>query len=223
MLHQLTLNKHMIYSFLFSAISSYAVYCALTQQFYLVLNENSVSSFAYAMVDTHITMKVPLMVLSVASFNLWTHDNTPISFIDVTSIFWTIIATTLYMIPNNRRLLSVVNIGFVAFIVGAIAAEKDKLIVAYYTEHLILLNALIYSLCTLITASIYGRDRHFQIGTFLAGFGYICKLLFIFKKQWWGTCAFHTISALGIHFLLQTSKSSRPIPVIEQLKNIAFM
>jgi len=166
-------------------------------------------------------MRIPLMILSVASFNLWTHDNIPISFIDVTSIFWTIIATTLFVIPNNRRLLSVVNIGFVSFIVGAIIAEKDELIVAYYTEHLILLNALIYSLCTLITASIYGRDRNFLIGTFLAGFAYICKLLFIFQRQWWGTCAFHTISALGIHFLLKTASKSEPF--IAQLNNIAFM
>jgi hypothetical protein len=173
------------------------------------------------MVDTRIEMKVPLMILSVASFNLWTHNNTAISFIDVTSIFWTIIATTLYVIPNNRRLLSVMNAGFISFIVGAIITGKDGLIVAYYTENLILLNALIYSLCTLLTASIYGRDRNFQIGTFLTGFGYICKLLFIFVNQWWGTFVFHTISALGIHFLLQTKP--RQQPVIEQLKNIAFM
>ena len=213
--------KHILYSLFFSAAASYTVYCLLAQQFYLQLNENSVSSFAYAMVDTHITMRMPLMVLSVASFNLWTHDNIPISFIDVTSIFWTILATTLYVIPNNRRLLSVVNVGFVSFIVGAIVTGKAELIVAYYTEHLILLNALIYSLCTLITASIYGRDRNFLIGTFLTGFGYICKLLFIFKRQMWGTCAFHAISALGIHFLLKTSP--RPKPLIEQLNNIAFI
>jgi hypothetical protein len=213
--------KHILYSLLFSVVSSYTVYCALSQQFYLRLNENSVSSFAYAAIDTRIEMRVPLMVLSVASFNLWTHDNTPISFIDVTSIFWTIIATTLFVIPNNRRLLSIINVGFVSFIVGAIVAGKDELIVAYYTEHLILLNALIYSLCTLITASIYGLDRNFLIGTFLAGFAYICKLLFIFQRQWWGTCAFHTISALGIHFLLKTSP--RPKPLITQLNNIAFM
>lgn len=219
----LTNYKRVAYSILFSVLSSYTVYCALSQQFYIQLNENSISSFAYAMVDTHITMKVPLMVLSVASFNLWTHNNTAISFIDVTSIFWTIIATTLYVIPNNRKMLSVVNIGFVSFIVGAVIAGKDGLIVAYYTEHLILLNALIYSLCTLITASIYGRDRNFQIGTFLAGFGYICKLLFIFSGQRWGTCAFHTISAIGIHFLLKTASSPRPKPLIAQLNNIAFM
>jgi hypothetical protein len=214
------LYKHILYSLLFSVAASYTVYCALSQQFYLVLNENSVSSFAYAMVDTRIEMRVPLMILSVASFNLWTHDNIPISFIDVTCIFWTIIATTLYVIPNNRRLLSVVNIGFISFIVGAISAGKDELIVAYYTDNLILLNALIYSLCTLITASIYGRDRNFQIGTFLAGFGYICKLLFIFQRQWWGTCAFHSISALGVHFLLKIKQSSSHAPT--ELLNISI-
>lgn len=213
--------KHILYSLLFSVAASYAVYYGLSQQFYIRLNENSVSSFAYAMVDTRIEMKLPLMVLSIASFNLWTHNNTAISFIDVTSIFWTIIATTLYVIPNNRRLLSVVNVGFVSFIVGAVITGKDGMIVAYYTEHLILLNALIYSLCTLMTAATYGRDRNFQIGTFLAGFGYICKILFIFMGQWWGTCVFHSISALGIHFLLKTT--ARQKPIIEQLKNITFM
>ncbi len=215
------LYKHILYSLLFSAAASYTIFCVLTQQFYIRLNENSVSSFAYAMVDTRIEMKVPLVILSVASFNLWTHNNTAISFIDVTSIFWVIIATTLYVIPNNRRLLSVVNVGFISFIVGAIITGKDGLIVTYYNEHLILLNALIYSLCTLITASTYGRNRNFQIGTFLAGFGYICKLLFIFMGQRWGTCVFHSISALGIQFLLRTTPKQKP--VIEQLKNIAFM
>lgn len=215
--------KPILYSLLLSALSSYAVYCALSQQFYIVFNENSVSSFAYAMVDTRIEMKVPLMVLSVASFNLWTHDNTPISFIDVTSIFWTIIATTLYVIPNNRKMLSVINVGFVSFIVGVIATGKDEMIVAYYTENLILLNALIYSLCTIITASVYGLDRNFLIGTFLAGFGYICKLLFMFSGQRWGTCVFHTISALGIHFLLKVTPRPRPKPIIAQLNNISFI
>ena len=193
---------------LLSIAASYTTYCLLTNQFHLALNENSISSLAYAAASTDYVMQVPLFILSVASFNLWTHNNTHISFIDVTSIFWTIIATTLYTVPRNLRMLHAINFAFIAFISAAIATNTDDIIVRYYTENLILLNGVIYPLCTIITASVYGRDRNFIIGTSLAATGYICKLLFIFVGQRWGTAAFHTLSALGIYFLLKLKHKS---------------
>ena len=220
MLHKFTIYKPILYSFLFSVLSSYTIYCVISQQFYIQLNANAISSFAYALIDTDVIMRVPLSILSIASFNLWTHNNKQISFIDVTSIFWTIIATTLYIIPNNRRLLSVVNIAFISFIIGAIATDKDTPILCYYADNLIVLNALIYTLCATIMASIYGINRNFLIGTSLSSLGYICKLLFIFMDQRWGTTVFHIITALGIQFLLKLYTTKEILSI--QLNNISI-
>ena len=222
MQHKFTINKPVLYSFIFSVLSSYTIYCVISQQFYIQLNANAISSFAYALIDTDVIMRVPLSILSIASFNLWTNNNTHISFIDVTSIFWTIIATTLYIIPNNRRLLSAVNVVFVAFIIGAIGTDTDTLITDYYNVNLIVLNALVYTLCATIMASIYGLNRNFLIGTSLASVGYICKLLFIFMDQRWGTAVFHIITALGIHFTLKL-KENITVKMISLQNNISLV
>ena len=140
------INKKMVVS---SMILSYVVYCVNTHGFTMHIRHpaNAISSLSYALLDTNIHVQLPLFILSVASFNLWSNDTVYINLIDVTSIFWVTVIVTLHSIPNNRIILMIVNCLFVVYIVTVILLKIEKQVVLYYSDNIVVLNAIVYLLC----------------------------------------------------------------------------
>jgi hypothetical protein len=188
-----------------SIITSYIIYCIHYGDVSLSMRHpaNAISSFAYAAYQTDKGVQLPLFVLSVASFNLWSQDNSYINFVDVTSIFWTIVVVTLNTIKDNRLVIYAVDGFFILYIAVVFGTGAQERVVAYYSENLIPLNAIIYLLCAVVGASLHRGSKHYLIGSLCITTGFACKLLTILANQYWGTCLFHLLSAAGIGRMLQ--------------------
>ena len=211
----------MVGSLLFFIIGSYLItYQVFSDKPYIFITSpaNAISSVSYAIVDAPLPVKIPLMVLSIASYSLWSNSNTTINFVDVTSIFWVIIAVTIYTLPNARYSLYILLIVDTIFIVSMtviIYLSADESVLSYYKGNLIVSTGLIYGICSIMMASFYSSSTRFLIGFAIVSFGFICKLLALYQNQYWGTCVFHIMSALGVWILLKLQVSTRS----EQLKD----
>jgi hypothetical protein len=203
-------------TFLFVVGSYLITYIVFSDKPYIFINSpaNAISSLSYALIDAPLPVKLPLMVLSIASYSLWSNSNTIINFVDVTSIFWVIIAVTIHTLPNarySRHILALVNSAFIASISVAIYTLADATILEFYEDNLVVVTALIYTMCSIFMASFYCSSKTFVAGYCIISFGFICKLLTIFFDQYWGTCVFHIASAIGIGFLLKLQTIQEPL------------
>lgn len=172
---------------------------------------NSFSSLSYALVDSPVLVRVPLFILSVASVCLWANAAPPINFIDVTCIFWVIIAVTLHIFPNaphKNVVLLIFDTFVVILIMSSIALKYDSIILEYYGDNLVILTAVIYGLCGISLATNYATNPTFLFGVSCISFGFICKLLTIFQGQYWGTSIFHIVTGFGIHILIKVTPES---------------
>jgi hypothetical protein len=68
---------------------------------YVDYPENSWSSICYALPNAPLSIKGPLLTLSIVSFGLWAHSTIIVNFIDVTCIFWVIIIISLSLLPKS--------------------------------------------------------------------------------------------------------------------------
>jgi hypothetical protein len=201
--------------FLYSIASGVSCMClsyfwlSFAQSNYIPLiaqKANSISSVSYALVDAPPLVRFPLFVLSVASVCLWAYPTTAVNFVDVSSIFWVIIAVTINIFPNAKHtniVLGVFNLLFVVFLVTTIVLKYDTIVLTYYADNLVVLTALIYGLSGLKMSSFHATNPLFLQGMLCISFGFICKLMTIFQGQYWGTAVFHTMTALGTHILLR--------------------
>jgi hypothetical protein len=167
---------------------------------------NAFSSFAYALISAPIQIRIPLMILAVASFTLWANTSPQINFIDVTCIYWVIIIVTLTLLPNAKHSIFVVfalNIGFFVYIATILGMSMETLVLNYYRNNLVEITGLIYGLSGATVTSFYVTNKIYIIGVLLTAVGFICKMLTIYAGQYWGTCIFHMMTAYGIHVLLQ--------------------
>ena len=202
-------------SFIFFCIASYFVsYYVFSVTHKIVLNNpaNAISSVSYALIDAPPTVKVPLLILSVASYSLWADSNPIINFIDVTCIFWTIVAVTIFILPNapySHKMVVFLDISMMTLILLTIFSGFTGAVLNYYKVNLVVLSGLIYGLCSIMTFALYGPNRIIMTGSSIISFGFICKILTIFFKQYWGTCLFHIATATGIHILLQVPRQIR--------------
>ena len=133
----------MVGSLLFFIIGSYLItYQVFSDKPYIFITSpaNAISSVSYAIVDAPLPVKIPMMVLSIASYSLWSNSITTINFVDVTSIA-------------------------------------------------------------------------------IVSFGFICKLLALYQNQYWGTCVFHIMSALGVWVLLKLQLSTRSEELKDNMHN----
>jgi hypothetical protein len=179
---------------------------------------NSFSSVSYALVDSPPLVRVPLFILSVASVCLWANSTTHVNFVDVTCIFWTIIAVTLNIFPNaphKNNVLLLFDGAMIIVIISSIWNNYDGAILYYYSENLVFLTAIIYGLCGISMSAFYATNPIFLTGMGCISLGFIFKLLTIFQGQYWGTSIFHIISGLGIHILLKV----KPEPQFLRNKN----
>jgi len=166
---------------------------------------NSWSSICYALPDAPLSIKGPLMTLSVVSFGLWANSTTIINFIDVTCIYWVIIVVSLSILPkadNKWYMIYAVDTVVVLYISTAIYLDYAGEIVQYYHLNLVPITGTIMVLNMVTLGSYYARRKMYMVGSGLMVVGFACKLGTIYLGHYWGTSIFHTLTAIGIAVLL---------------------
>ncbi len=194
-----------------SVIGSYCFLCIVASSAspFISNQANAWSSISYALIEGPGCVRLPLFILSVASFNLWSHSIPVVNFIDVTCIYWTILVTTIAIYPdikNVQMLIWLLNTAFMLYIFTIVGLSYTHAVLMYYKNNLIIITGLVYGLCGINMSVFYIRNPKFLIGIGVISIGFICKLLTIFNDQYWGTSIFHLTSAIGIGILLQISK-----------------
>ena len=190
---------------------SYALLCATetTSTPFIQNHANAWSSVCYAMVTAPPLVRFPLFILSVVSFFLWAYSTPLNNFVDVSSIYWVIIAVTVQILPNashKRVVLVFLNTAFIIILMSMSFLHHSTEILDYYHNNLVSVTGIIYGLCGIVTTSFYITNKMFIAGIVCISVGFICKLFTIFQGQYWGTSIFHTLSAVGIQFLLMIEK-----------------
>ena len=168
----------------------------------------ALSSLAYALVSCRLSLRVPLFVLSVASFCLWANSSHAINLVDITSIFWVMVCVTIAMMPEARhkdRVLVSLNVLVVTFMLTVVSMGLSPGVVTYYHDNLIIITALIYGMCGVVGSAFYLSSRRYLAALGLISGGFVCKLMYIFQGQRWGTAVFHLASAAGIAMLVGLS------------------
>ncbi|MFY7731594.1 MAG: hypothetical protein ACOVRN_18890 [Flavobacterium sp.] len=166
---------------------------------------NSWSSVCYALPDAPLSIKGPLMTLSIVSFGLWANSTTIINFIDVTCIYWVIIIISLSILPgakNKLYMIYAIDTVFILYISTAIYLDYSGEIVKYYHLNLVPITGTIMVLNMVTLGSYYARNKVFIVGSGLMVVGFACKLGTIYLGHYWGTSIFHTLTAIGIAVLL---------------------
>lgn len=166
---------------------------------------NAWSSALYAFPVAPLHIKIPLLVLSIASFGLWSNQTFSVNFVDVTSIYWIIMLVSTSILPEAKhKTLALMSINglVVTFITTTLCLGREHTIIEYYHDNLIPITGTIMVISTINTAAYYGHVRvyWFGAGMIITGFG--LKLLAIYCGQHWGTCLFHISTAGGIAILL---------------------
>jgi hypothetical protein len=174
---------------------------------------NSWTSICYALPDAPLSIKGPLVTLSVVSFGLWANSNPIINFIDVTCIFWIIIIVSLSILPkaeNKWYMIYAVDTMFVIYISTAIYLGHADTIVQYYRFNLVPITGTIMVLNMVTLGSYYARNKVFMVGSLLMVVGFTCKLETIYLEYYWGTSIFHTLTAIGIAIFLPIDSEQQP-------------
>lgn len=195
-----------IISLIVSIIGGYIASQPASNGAWIVNNPaNSWTSICYALPDAPLSIKGPLVTLSVVSFGLWANSNPIINFIDVTCIFWVIIIVSLSILPkaeNKWYMIYAVDTMFVIYISTAIYLDHADTIVQYYRVNLVPITGTIMVLNMVTLGSYYARNKVFMVGSLLMVVGFTCKLETIYLEYYWGTSIFHTLTAIGIAILL---------------------
>jgi hypothetical protein len=166
---------------------------------------NSLSSICYALPEAPLSIKGPLVTLSIVSFGLWAHSTPIINFIDVTCIYWVIIVVSLSILPNAENkwyMIYAVDTVFVVYISTVICMDCADEIVHYYHLNLVPITGTIMVLNMVTLGSYYSRNKVFMSSSLLMVVGFACKLETIYFGHYWGTSIFHTLTAIAIAMLL---------------------
>ena len=166
---------------------------------------NAWSSALYAFPVAPLPVKIPLLVLSIASFGLWSNQTFSVNFVDVTSIYWIIMLVSTNILPeakNKTLALASINGLVGSFITTTLCLGREHVIIEYYHDNLIPITGTIMVISTINTAAYYGHVRVYWLGAGMIITGFGLKLLAIYCGQHWGTCLFHISTAGGIAVLL---------------------
>lgn len=200
--------KNTIGSFLIFIIGAYLVSQNFRQPFqpWIISSPaNAWSSALYALPIAPLSIKIPLITLSIASFGLWSNQTGAINFVDVTSIYWIIILVSTSILPaakhRNAALMSINGL-FATFITTTLCLGYEDTVLEYYQRNLVPITGTIMVISTINTASYYGHVRVYLLGIGMITTGFGFKLLTIYYDQYWGTCVFHASTAGGIAVLL---------------------
>lgn len=176
----------------------------------VILQMNSpleaISSIPYALIPGKWTLRLPLNVLAISSFALWTRWSPLVGFIDVTSMHWAIISTALSIIPTScscfmSRYMTFINACFVIYILCVILFQLEEKICMFYDTHLYVSIGILLFAMSIVIFPIYFKSRQFILGCSLFFLGFLFKILdiqFILKN---GTAIFHLLTALGMYII----------------------
>lgn len=174
---------------------------------------NSCSSICYALPDAPLSIKGPLVTLSIVSFGLWANSTPIINFIDVTCIYWIIIIISLSILPgaeNKWYMIYAADTVFVVYISTVIYLDYADEIVHYYHLNLVPITGTIMVLNMVTLGSYHARRKAYMVGSGLMVLGFACKLGTIYLGHYWGTSIFHTLTAIGIAVLLPIGIEKQP-------------
>ena len=166
---------------------------------------NAWSSALYAFPIAPLSVKVPLLSLSIVSFGLWSNANTAVNFVDVTIIFWVILIVSVHMLPGAKHknlVIYCIDGAFSATIFATLYLGYEGVVLNYYQHNIVPITGMIMGISMANSASYYGHVRIYLVGTGLFVIGFGCKLLTIYYGQYWGTCVFHATTAAGIAVLI---------------------
>ena len=201
----------LLLSFIVCIIGSYLASRPASNGAWIINNQaNAWSSVCYALPDAPVSIKVPLVTLSIVSFGLWANSTPIINFIDVTCIFWVIIDVSLSILPkaeNKWYMIYAADTVFVVYIATAIYLDHAKSVLHYYHLNLVPITGTIMILNMVTLGSYYTRHKVFMVGSGLMVVGFTCKLGTIYLGHYWGTSIFHTLTAIGIAILLPIESS----------------
>lgn len=175
---------------------------------------NSWSSICYAIPDAPISIKVPLLTLSIISFGTWANPIPTLQFIDVTCIMWIIIIVSLSILPkadNKWYMIYVVDSVFIVYISTITYFDLAIAVVDYYNLNLVPIIGTIMILNMGTLTSYYARHKIFILSSILMVIGFSSKLGNIYLDNYWGTCVFHICTAIGIAILLSIDIKEPPI------------
>jgi hypothetical protein len=179
---------------------------------------NSWSSVCYALPNAPLSIKGPLLTLSIASFGLWAQSTPIVNFIDVTCIFWVIIVVSLSLLPKAKhkwRMIYIVDTGFIVYIVCSIGFDYSDELLYYYNVNLVPITGTIMILNMFTLGTYYAGHTTFLFGSALLVVGFMCKIATIYFGHYWGTSIFHTLTAVGIAVLLPIVEEGDPLtPVL---------
>ena len=212
--------KQFLVSFIVFICGSYLLsqdFRPITQHWIINSPANAWSSLGYALVDAPIEVKFPLLTLSIASFSLWSRSTIMINFIDITGILWIISIMPVYLLITKHFYIHLINCMFVLYIFLAVILKYDNNILIFYSNNLIAITGTILGVSTGFLSFRYYKTKEFIIGASAILFGFGCKLSMIYLEQYWGTCVFHTTTAIGIICLLHIDKEKPVSPVLPVL------
>lgn len=175
----------------------------ITKPWTIVSPANAWSSLSYALPIAPLEVKVPLVTLSIISFGLWATQNTIMNFVDVTCIYWVITIIPASLVPQKQILTKATNSLFLSFILLTVSFGGSGTVLDFYHSNIMAITASFLFVSAIVLGYYYRKRKHYWVGSFfiLSGFGY--KLCLIFLNQYWGTCAFHISTAIGISVLLR--------------------
>ncbi len=149
----------LLISLVICIIGSYLASRPTSTGVWIIHNQaNSWSSVCYALPDAPLSIKGPLMTLSVVSFGLWANSNPIINFIDVTCIYWVIIVVSLSILPgaeNKWYMIYFMNTAFVVYISTIIYLDHTGAILHYYHLNLVPVTGTIMALNMVTLGSYY--------------------------------------------------------------------
>ena len=205
---------------LFSSIAtSFAVLYLVNQKIIINTPANAWSSFAYAAIDAPFCLKYPLFVLSVSSFNLWSSAPEYIDIIDVTSIFWVNINVTLYVLPGSKykyKIIYGINGIVTLLLLYTICNRYELYVFDYYGTYMIPDVGIVYVYSGLILSAFHIKDENYLTGLLCIISGFNCKLLDLYKGQYWGTCVFHMLTALGTNLVIKVKN----LDILQEVREI---
>jgi hypothetical protein len=161
------------------------------------------------MPDAPLSIKAPLLTLSIISFGTWANPSPTLQFIDVTCIMWIIIIVSLSILPkaeNKWYMIYFVDSAFIVYISTIAYFGKATAVTDYYDLNLVPIIGTVMILNMGTLTSYYARHKMFILSSGLMVVGYTCKLGTIYLHYYWGTCVFHICTAIGIAVMLSIDK-----------------
>ena len=169
---------------------------------------NTWSSISYLLpvpfVD--VAMKIPLLVLSVSSFCLWSASGRVTAFLDVSSIHWVIVAVLLQTMKSRRKTVVTfaLNAMFLSYFTWAIWSGAYHDILTYYGGNNVETVGIVTFITSFVLINDHGLDKRLLVGCTISLVGFYFKIHNLIYNDVYGTGVFHILTATGLATILTT-------------------